>query len=260
MSTVTLSNLQPASAGPQAIWNNDSYYAWEDVYRDNVRGVYRHILARIGNPTDAEELTADAFVATLKPLRLPAARPQVRAYVWAAARTVMADFWRRHYGAPPAAEYSDEIGVGEREFDGTSRATEAVAILNRLPERARRILELRFLRGYSVREAAAELGITPSHARVLQFRALRLAARLGSGDVLYDRKPRGGGSRADADLAIDGAQVGVDSAVAQEELPGDLAVRHAMRYQAKHHDLPLAEPGGFTGDSLDPAHIQIEDL
>jgi RNA polymerase sigma factor (sigma-70 family) len=260
MSTGTVTDLQPASAAPQAIWNSDWYFEWDDVYRDNAAGVYRHILARTGNPTDAEELTADAFMATLRPLRLPAARPQVRAYVWAAARSVVADFWRRHYGAPHMAEYSDELNVVEREFDGTSRSTEAIAILNRLPQRARLILELRFLRGYSVREAATELGVTPSHARVLQFRALRLAAQLGSGDVLFDRKPRGGGSRADADLAIDGAQMSVDGAVTQEELPGDLAIGQAMRNQAKNHDLSFAEPGGFPADGLHPAHIQIEDL
>ncbi len=47
-----------------------------------------------------------------------------------------------------------------------------------MPNQSRRILELRFLRGYSVREAANELGVTESNARVLQFRALRKAADL----------------------------------------------------------------------------------
>jgi len=45
-----------------------------------------------------------------------------------------------------------------------------------LPERFSRILELRFLRGYSIREAARELGVTEVNARVLQFRALHKAA------------------------------------------------------------------------------------
>jgi RNA polymerase sigma factor (sigma-70 family) len=49
-------------------------------------------------------------------------------------------------------------------------------LLGLLPDHFRRILELRFLRGYSVREAAKEMGVTESNARVLQFRALRKAA------------------------------------------------------------------------------------
>jgi RNA polymerase sigma-70 factor (ECF subfamily) len=49
-------------------------------------------------------------------------------------------------------------------------------LLGLLPDHFRRILELRFLRGYSVREAATEMGVTEANARVLQFRALRKAA------------------------------------------------------------------------------------
>jgi RNA polymerase sigma-70 factor (ECF subfamily) len=46
-----------------------------------------------------------------------------------------------------------------------------------LPERYRRILELRFLRSYTLREAADELGITVGNAKVLQHRALARAGR-----------------------------------------------------------------------------------
>ena len=55
------------------------------------------------------------------------------------------------------------------------------AILAALPEKYRRILELRFLDAYSVREAAAELGISVTNAKVLQYRALRLAAQAEQG-------------------------------------------------------------------------------
>jgi RNA polymerase sigma-70 factor (ECF subfamily) len=46
-----------------------------------------------------------------------------------------------------------------------------------LPESYRRVLELRFLRGYSIRETAHELGLTQANVRVLQFRALNRAGR-----------------------------------------------------------------------------------
>jgi RNA polymerase sigma factor (sigma-70 family) len=48
-----------------------------------------------------------------------------------------------------------------------------------LPERYRRILELRFLRSMSLKEVAAEMRITVGNAKVLQHRALRLAAEAG---------------------------------------------------------------------------------
>jgi RNA polymerase sigma-70 factor (ECF subfamily) len=70
-------------------------------------------------------------------------------------------------------------------------------ILHALPERYRRVLELRFLRGYSVNETAQELAMTPENAKVLQHRALARADKLvladqilGSGlSTLMENKP-----------------------------------------------------------------------
>ena len=56
------------------------------------------------------------------------------------------------------------------------------AVLDVLPDNYRRILELRFLQGYSVREAAAALGVSVANAKVLQHRALRLAAQFSEKD------------------------------------------------------------------------------
>jgi RNA polymerase sigma-70 factor (ECF subfamily) len=39
------------------------------------------------------------------------------------------------------------------------------------------VLELRFLRGYSVRETAQELNLSETNVKVLQFRALNRAGR-----------------------------------------------------------------------------------
>jgi RNA polymerase sigma-70 factor, ECF subfamily len=157
----------------------DVYTDWQDVYRDNVSGIYRLIYARVGNRSDAEDLTAEAFMATLKPLRLPAPRRDVRAYLVATARTVLASFWRRFYSAPPALPASDTLPANEEQLDPQAGVAQATAILSRLPERSRTILELRFLRGYSIREAAVEMAVSIPNAKVLQYRALRLAASLG---------------------------------------------------------------------------------
>ena len=51
-------------------------------------------------------------------------------------------------------------------------------VLEQLPDNYRRILELRFLQGRSIKESAAELGVTVANAKVLQHRALRLAAQV----------------------------------------------------------------------------------
>jgi sigma-70-like protein len=62
------------------------YSNWEAVYRDNVGWVYRMLYAKLGNRPDAEDLTAEVFLAALRPLRLAASVGEVRAYLLATAR------------------------------------------------------------------------------------------------------------------------------------------------------------------------------
>jgi RNA polymerase sigma-70 factor (ECF subfamily) len=50
--------------------------------------------------------------------------------------------------------------------------------LSALPDRYRRILELRFLEASSIKEAASVMNVTVSNAKVLQHRALCMASRL----------------------------------------------------------------------------------
>ena len=59
----------------------------------------------------------------------------------------------------------------------------AASILDRLPQRYARVLELRFLQRMTVAETAAEMGISHGNAKILQYRALRKAALLGEPDA-----------------------------------------------------------------------------
>ena len=154
-----------------------AYPNWEAVYRDNVTWVYRLMYGRVGNQPDAEDLTAEVFMTALRPLRVSATVPEVRKYLRMTARTVLASYWGERMGHevtsidvdPPEADQPDDV---------RSDAPEKVRrLLSRLPDNYRRILELRFLQAHSVREAAGQMGVSVANAKVLQHRALRLAAQ-----------------------------------------------------------------------------------
>jgi RNA polymerase sigma-70 factor (ECF subfamily) len=53
-------------------------------------------------------------------------------------------------------------------------------VLEGLPPHYRQVLELRFLRGYSIKETASAMGVSVGNAKVLQLRALRKAAAQGA--------------------------------------------------------------------------------
>jgi len=156
----------------------DRYADWREVYDDNVVRIHRLMYAKVGNRPDAEDLTAEVFLAALGPMRLSASRGEVRAYLLRAAQTVLASFWRRRLGLEVTAiEPESEAQSPEPATVGRS-AERARRILAALPDRYRRVLELRFVEGCSVRDAAEAMGVTVANAKVLQHRALRLAAGL----------------------------------------------------------------------------------
>lgn len=149
------------------------------MYRENVGWVYRLMYAKVGNAADAEDLTTEVFLAALRPLRTSASVAEVRAYLRATARTVLANHWRERLGRPITTIEDDPVADESTETLPNETAIERVRnVLDRLPAKYRRILELRFLQAMSVKEAAAEMGVSTANAKVLQHRALRMAAQL----------------------------------------------------------------------------------
>ena len=180
------SSAEPGSDdGPVAylrVVDTDSYADWESVYRDNVTRLYRLMYSRVGNRPDAEDLTSEVFRTALRPLRLGSSKGEVRAYLLTTAQTVLASHWRRHLGLvvtsiDPGADsvYLAEPSGSDPPSNAPNRANQ---ILVALPDRYRRILELRFLEACSIKEAAQSMNVSVSNAKVLQHRALRMAAKV----------------------------------------------------------------------------------
>jgi RNA polymerase sigma-70 factor (ECF subfamily) len=158
---------------------------FERVYDTHVVGIYRFIYARVGNHPDAEDLTAQVFVRAVEQLDTSRDPGQIAAWLYRVAHNATADHWRAFYRLPlvgvdhvaPGWEPADESGtVAEPDERAGIRVQ---ALLRRLPEHYRRVLELRFLERLSVAETASAMGITSGNARVLQYRALRRAALIG---------------------------------------------------------------------------------
>ena len=170
----------PASPGRLRAVTSEEYPDWDAVYRDNIGLVYRLMFAKVGNRPDAEDLTTEVFLAALRPLRLPASVGEVRAYLLATARTVLARYWARTLGHP-VTTLNENAGEARAERPLESAAPEqAERILAALPARYRRILQLRFLDACTVAEAAQALRISVANAKVLQHRALRPAADIAA--------------------------------------------------------------------------------
>lgn len=146
------------------------------AYQTHVTAIYQYIYGRVGNRPDAEDLTAQVFVKAINGMRTDVSVPELRSWLYRVAQTTLADHWREYY-----AEGTGELGEDVTQQPAPRENPEAVqrvdSLLATLPESYRRVLELRFLRGYSVRETAQELNLSETNVKVLQFRALNRAGR-----------------------------------------------------------------------------------
>jgi RNA polymerase sigma factor (sigma-70 family) len=166
---------------------DDTYADWDAAYLDNVDRLYRLMYSRVGNRPDAEDLTSEVFKAALGPMRLGSSKGEVRAYLLATAHTVLASHWRRRLGLPVTSiDPNTDIAALDDSpdpDDGGVARRKAGQILDALPERYRRILELRFLETCTIKEAARAMDVSVSNAKVLQHRALRMAAKMAEAEL-----------------------------------------------------------------------------
>lgn len=154
------------------------------VYQEHVTPVFRFLYSRVGNREDAEDLTSQVFLKAVRHLDLTRDGLTIRSWLFQLARTTLADYWREYYRAPrvPLRLVGDVSGHEEDEqVEEPGAAAETLRqVLDQLPEHYRRVLTLRFLERLSIKETAAEMGITEGNVKVLQLRALRRAAERGA--------------------------------------------------------------------------------
>lgn len=146
--------------------------AWRRFVEAEMSAIYRYMMARCGDPTDAEDLTSQAFeeawkaAGSLQDLGLPP-----RAWLFGVARNVVNSHRRRLFRRPPHLSLEAYDSPGHDSALSTDLLDLARAIDGLSRDHAE-IVTLRFVHGLSVEEAAAVLELTPGAVRGRQFRAL----------------------------------------------------------------------------------------
>ena len=157
---------------------------FQTFYQENFGLIYHYVSGKVGNHQEAEDLTSQIFLKAVRGLDLKRDPLSMRTWLFRVARTTLADYWHMHYGGTihsldDLLEAGWEGPVDEGAARVKSSAAELVQeILQALPERDQEVLTFRFLLNLSVRETAIRMGLTEANTKVLQYRALKRAARL----------------------------------------------------------------------------------
>jgi RNA polymerase sigma factor (sigma-70 family) len=149
-----------------------------EIALDELELVYAFIYSRVGNRADAEDLTQQVAMKAIPRLRQGAPASAIRGYLFATARSVLGGFWSTRLGLSEA-ELREDLALAPAPRPPSEEGAETVQrVLAELSDNYRRVLELRFLHGYSLKEVAAEMKSTVGAIKVMQLRALRAAAKV----------------------------------------------------------------------------------
>ncbi|HEX7950731.1 MAG TPA: sigma-70 family RNA polymerase sigma factor [Candidatus Limnocylindrales bacterium] len=169
--------------------------------------VYRFVASRVGNPSDAEDLTQLVFVKALEALpRFTARGIPFGGWLFRLARNTVIDHvrTRRETSKLEAVANRATEDAGPEVVAVLRDDLNAVALaLGELTEDQREVIALRFFAGLSAREAAAAMGRQEGTVRGLQFRAIgalrrSLGIELGGGLDGTGDAPTGATSEAQA--------------------------------------------------------------
>jgi RNA polymerase sigma-70 factor (ECF subfamily) len=156
----------------------EDHDAFDVLYRRHVTPVYRYCYARTNNVADAEDLTAQTFLAALESIGRFRGKSHFPAWLFGIARNKCADYYRKTYAQP-----SEPIDEDADPVDPTSEDPEEHAFLATIldcidkmlgqlsPDRLE-ALRLRYWGGLTMQEVAKVMQRSEAAIKMLVSRAV----------------------------------------------------------------------------------------
>jgi RNA polymerase sigma-70 factor (ECF subfamily) len=141
------------------------------LYDEHFERVYAYVLRRVGDRSDAQDITADVFQNALANLqRFEWRGAPFAAWLFRIASNAIADHFHRK--SRPLPEAPPEVPQ-EAMADDVERRASLFRSVDRLPPDQRRVIVMRFGEEKSIREIAQEIGRSEGAVKQLQWRGLQ---------------------------------------------------------------------------------------
>jgi RNA polymerase sigma factor (sigma-70 family) len=152
-------------------------------YRDSI---YYMLLKMVNNPSDADDLTIEAFGKAFKNIHLYTPNYAFSTWLFRIATNNCIDFIRKKKSAPtaieqqqdeqddPAAHLQSDMPGPEEEMMQQQKIRHLSHVVSQLKPKYRRLIELRYYKEYSYEEIANELNLPLGTVKAQIFRAKEL--------------------------------------------------------------------------------------
>jgi len=160
--------------------------AFADLMNRYKDSIYYMLLKMVNNPSDADDLTIEAFGKAFKNIQLYTPNYAFSTWLFRIATNNCIDFIRRKKSAPtafdqqqneqdsPASNLQSNIPDPEEELIKQQKITHLKYVVSQLKPQYRKLIELRFFKEYSYEEIASELDIPLGTVKAQIFRAKEL--------------------------------------------------------------------------------------
>ena len=151
----------------------DAFVALYHKYRERI---YRYFFSRVGDQSDAEELTSQTFLAVLEKLPGYHHKGKFTAWLFSIARNKVMDYFREQSKTRNSSN-QDYIAVMYdphiiENLVAKQRAEELANLIRLLPPDRKEVLRLRFVVGLTYREIAEILGRKTAAVKKTVYRLL----------------------------------------------------------------------------------------
>lgn len=151
--------------------------ALAELYNLYFPRVYRYILARTGNPYDAEDLAEEVFLRMLDAIgRFEWREAPFSAWVFRIAHNAVISQRRRDGARGRSTSLSEALPVGsmgpEEMVENRLALNDIMRAAQSLPEAQRQVISFRFAAGLSVAETARAMGKGEGNVKVIQHKAI----------------------------------------------------------------------------------------
>jgi len=151
--------------------------ALAELYNLYFPRVYRYILARTGNPYDAEDLAEEVFLRMLDAIgRFEWREAPFSAWVFRIAHNAVISQRRRDGARGRSTSLSEAMPVGsmgpEEMVENRLALNDIMRAAQSLPDAQRQVISLRFAAGLSVAETARAMGKGEGNVKVIQHKAI----------------------------------------------------------------------------------------
>ena len=179
--------VDAAKAGDEA--------ALAELYSLYFPRVYRYILARMGNPYDAEDLTEEVFLRVLDAIeRFQWREAPFSAWLFRIAHNAVISQRRKDGARGRSSPLSEALPVNsqgpEEMVENRLALNEIMKAAETLPEAQRRVISLRFAAGLTVAETARAMGKGEGNVKVIQHKAIaKLREMLAQRPKVHGKRP-----------------------------------------------------------------------